>query len=458
MALRVRGNDKSQIENCWIALIEMLNRPSKQRSKNQRGTVMMLTILVLIAMLGMLALSIDVGYVLNARTQLQSASDAAALAGAVNLRVTIEQGINPAPERDRLVKDAAKRFAAFNPVGVSTDEERNKVTLGDGDVEVRNASGVDETQEILIRTTKEVPLFFGELFGFRTMNVSAGAIASTVPVDGGTGSLSQCWRPLLLPDTFFDKTNNVHWIGDDLRPELPKPEEGDYYRSRFAVAGRNALPFVDTRGGDGGWATGLRDTQVTTDITQNKTVMGTAVRFALAGYFIANFTSLPRTTFDVLTLTQQASLGFCGRIRVGDEVTVYSSANATAFTQVAQGLQDHMRDYADVPDAAKQTQYRYIASTRVDQGYQPNTHPRIIPVLFFNPMELLNRNNVTRVRVTNIGLLYLESVDTTGDNLRGFFVRETFAEGSPVAQVNLSSDSAPRFRRSWLPTAPRLVR
>ena len=51
---------------------------------------MMLTVLVLIAMLGMLALSIDVGYVLNARTQLQSAMDASALAGAVNLRVTIE--------------------------------------------------------------------------------------------------------------------------------------------------------------------------------------------------------------------------------------------------------------------------------------------------------------------------------------------------------------------------------
>ena len=439
----------------------MLNRQpttDNRQPNRQRGTVMMLTVLVLIAMLGMLALSIDVGYVLNARTQLQSAMDASALAGAVNLRVTIEQGISPAPERDRLVKDAAKRFAAFNPVGVSTDAERNKVTLGEGDVVVRNASGVDETQEILIRTTKEVPLFFGELFGFSTMNVSAGAIASTVPVDGGTGSLSQCWRPLLLPDTFFDKTNNVHWIGDGQRPELPKPEDGDYYRSRFAVAGRNAVPYVDTRGGDGGWVTGLRDAQVMQDILTNKTVMGTAVRFALAGYFIADFTSLPRTTFDVLPLSLQAKSGFCGRIRVGDEIAVYSSANATAYTQVAQNLQQYMLENAEVPDAAAQTQYRYITSIRGELGYQPNTHPRIVPVLFFNPMELLNRNSVTRLRVTNIGLLYLESVDATGDNLRGFFVRETFAEGSPVAQANLSSDSYPRFRRSWLPTAPRLVR
>ncbi|NOT60990.1 MAG: hypothetical protein HOP19_12295, partial [Acidobacteria bacterium] len=186
--------------------------------------------------------------------------------------------------------------------------------------------------------------------------------------------------------------------------------------------------------------------------------MGTAVRFAQAGYFIADFTSLPRTTFDVLPLALQASRGFCGRIRVGDEVTVYSSANTLAFSQVAQGLQTHMLENADVPDAAMQAQYRYIVSTNVNQGYQPNTHPRIIPVLFFNPMELLNRGSVTKVRVTNIGLLYLESVDITGDNLRGFFVRETFAEGSPVAQANLSSDSYPRFRRSWLPTAPRLVR
>ena len=415
---------------------------------------MMLTVLILIALLGMLALAIDLGFLLSARTQVQNAVDAAALAGAVNLRATIETGINPAPVRDKLVRDAAKRFAAFNQIRVSNSEERNKVELSDGDIEIRNVGDVDETQEVLARTSKGVPLFFAELFGFASINVSAGAIASTVPVDGGTGGLSQCWRPLLLPDTFFDASNNVHWIGDSLRPELPKADAGDYYRSRFAAGGRNAPPFVDTRGGDGGWVTGLRDAQVLNDIAQNKTVMGTSVRFSMMGYFIANFTSLPRTTFDVLPLSLQASRGFCGRLRVGDEVAVYSPANTQAYVDVAKGLQTVMLENTDAPDASAHALHRYILS----HDYPANTHPRIIPVLFFNPFELLNRNSLTRVRVTNIGLLYLENMDLTGDNLTGFFVRETFAEGSPVERVNLASDSAPRFRRSWLPTAPRLIR
>ena len=182
--------------------------------------------------------------------------------------------------------------------------------------------------------------------------------------------------------------------------------------------------------------------------------MGTAVTFKSSGYFIANFTSLPRTTFDVLPLLNQAILGFCGRLRVGDEIPIYSPSNAQAYADVAQGLQAVMLNNPEPPDATAQAIYRYIAS----DSYPANTHPRIIPVLFFNPFELLNKDNLTRVRVTNIGLMYLESVDPTGENLTGFFVRETFADGLPVERANLPSDSYPRFRHSWLPTAPRLVR
>jgi hypothetical protein len=420
----------------------------------QRGTVMLLTVVVLIAVLGMLALAIDLGFLLSARTQVQNAMDAAALAGAVNLRTTIEPGIYPAPERDKLVKDAARRFAGFNVVGVSSNAEQNKVELEAGDITIEPVNGLDETQQVVVRTTKRVPLFFGELFGFPAINASAAAMASTAPVDGGTGGLSQCWRPLLLPDTFFDTSNNVHWIGDNTRPATPKPELGDYYRSRFAVGNRNALPFVDTRGGDGGWTTGLRDAQVMDDITNNKTVMGTAVRFSLSGYFIANFSGLPRTTLDVLPLLFQASRGFCGRLRVGDEIPVYSPTDAKAYADVASGLQQVMLENADEPQATEKALYRYI----VTRDYAPNTYPRIIPVLFFNPFELLNRDGVTRLRVTNIGLMYLEGVNATGENLTGFFVRETFADGLAIERANLSSDSYPRFRRSWLPTAPRLVR
>src|SRR5947208_13128922 len=51
----------------------------------RRGAVAPLVALLLIPLLGMLAFSVDVGYMIVVRTELQNAADAAALAGAQQL-------------------------------------------------------------------------------------------------------------------------------------------------------------------------------------------------------------------------------------------------------------------------------------------------------------------------------------------------------------------------------------
>jgi len=65
-----------------------------------------------------------------------------------------------------------------------------------------------------------------------------------------------------------------------------------------------------------------------------------------------------------------------------------------------------------------------------------------------------------KVKVTNIGLFYLVRIDTNGD-LIGTFVREVFAEGTPIDKENMplgAADTPPSFQRSWLPVAPRLIK
>lgn len=451
---------------------------------------MLLTAVVLVAMLGMLALSIDLGFLYSARTQLQNGLDAAALAGAINLRTTIEASPKPAPKRDELVKAAATEFAFANKVRRYKEKDPqedpedpiNKIKLGENDVLIKsldevkgiNASGILDTQAVLVQHTVEVPMFFSGLFGLFEANVGGTALASVAPVDGGTGGIggglgsSACWRPLFLPDTFFDSNNKVWAVGErggGDNFELPM-QAGDYYRSRFALGARNAFPFVHAPAGDGGSVTGIRDTQYINEVGA-KTHLGTLLlRIPQKYYLIPDFSGLERTTKDSLSLYLQARVGFCGKLRVGMEIPIFERApGSKPYTDVQTGLGDLKLNFSEEPNADAWAQYRYVTTTTFPGA---NTHPVILPVLMFDPL-LLKKNpdgsdppfpSGLKVKITNIGLFYLTRVDPNGD-LVGTFVREVFAEGTPVDKENMPlgvADTPPSFQRSWLPVAPRLIK
>ena len=57
----------------------------KSRRHKRRGTILILAAIMVIAMMGMLALSGDLGYIMTVRAELKRATDAAALAGAGTL-------------------------------------------------------------------------------------------------------------------------------------------------------------------------------------------------------------------------------------------------------------------------------------------------------------------------------------------------------------------------------------
>ena len=58
-----------------------------RRARGERGQILAVVALALVALLGVCAFAIDVGYAYYAKRQLQSATDAAALAGAQDLPV-----------------------------------------------------------------------------------------------------------------------------------------------------------------------------------------------------------------------------------------------------------------------------------------------------------------------------------------------------------------------------------
>ena len=101
--------------------------------RRKRGAVYAMLVIGLLALLGMAALSVDVGVMVLAKHQLQAAADAAALGGVTMLQSYLDA---------QLARDTAVATAASNAVmGVS-------VTL-DPDVDIEVGAWVDETHEIV---------------------------------------------------------------------------------------------------------------------------------------------------------------------------------------------------------------------------------------------------------------------------------------------------------------------
>ena len=92
----------------------------KPRDRKRRGTILVLAAFLLIVMMGMLAFSIDLGYMMKVRAELQRATDAAALAGAGSL-------VDGADVAELQALD----FMLRNPVGsqVLTENENRQALL-----------------------------------------------------------------------------------------------------------------------------------------------------------------------------------------------------------------------------------------------------------------------------------------------------------------------------------------
>jgi Flp pilus assembly protein TadG len=457
------------MKRIFTSLNQVRDFSHHRRLRQQRGSIMLLTSVLIVGMIGMLALSIDLGFLFSARNQFQNGIDAASLAAGTALRVTIEAD-PAAPQQTLIAQELAVQFAGFNQVRRYTDPDpdsgqpnANNIVLAPGNVTVDTSTDIPKVR---INTSMTMPLLFAGLFGFNSMNMGAAATASLLPVDGGVGTIGSgtslgggCWRPLLLPDTFYDANDQPIIVGADIGGVARMPDQaGDYYRSRFAAGARNAYPFVDSFSGARPSVTGLRDTHLQAEMGA-KTIMGQEVTFRSNFYFIADFSGLPRATFDILSAGDLANFGYCGKIRVGADIPVYPLNDLATYGLVRTGLLalKHRTLDSDSIDAIAEAQFHYVKSSSYPG---PNTHGAIIPVLFYNPILMKNYPNlgsITTLRVTNIGLFFLKNVESNGD-LRGYFVREVIAGGTPIDSTNMMADSDPGFKRGWLPMSVQLLR
>jgi Flp pilus assembly protein TadG len=142
------------------------------RRANRRGIIVVLAAVLLVVMLGMIAFAVDVGFITVARTELQGASDAAALAGVSKLPLGES-------EASAVAKDYVGRNIATNkPPKITT-------TAGQWDLKSRSfkpgRSPFDALQ-VRVESTNQA-LFFGRVLNTNTFNAGASATAIVRPRD-----------------------------------------------------------------------------------------------------------------------------------------------------------------------------------------------------------------------------------------------------------------------------------
>lgn len=167
-----------------------------RRGKDKGLTVVYLAV-TLLALIAFMGLAVDLGYMYVAKSQLQNASDAAALAGAAKLNSIGTGTADPndlvqAAARSEAMSFAAGNMAAGESVVIENDGSN---TLGDdNDIAVGYwdgasfSAGTAPVNAIMVRARRtgespggQVAIFFARAFGWERMQAAATAVA-TIPV------------------------------------------------------------------------------------------------------------------------------------------------------------------------------------------------------------------------------------------------------------------------------------
>lgn len=174
--------------------------------------------LSMVALLSAVALAVDVGMLVTARTEAQRVADLSALAGAGILAID--------PDAEDAARTEAIDFAALNLV----QGDAAVVLPADVVVDLDESTVTVDVRRLQSRGTA-VSTFFARVFGVNSVDVSATATAIAEPV--GPGSGTNCLLPIMLPDRWAESGTSPSYsypgINDSYDPEIvnPKPNELD---------------------------------------------------------------------------------------------------------------------------------------------------------------------------------------------------------------------------------------
>lgn len=202
---------------------------------DERGSVTVMVALAMTALLGMIALGIDLGALFDARAEAQRAADAAALAGASAFLDYQQSQARSAAE------NRAMEFATSN--AIRNEEIRPE--------EVSVWVDLDSSTVRAAVRRDGVPTWFARLVGIDSVDIGAEATAWA-----GAAGAAQCVKPFAVPDMWEEASDDVNGnrIWDEGERWRYDPTTGDRY-IRFSGPGGGG-------GGETGYGSGWRDGEV----------------------------------------------------------------------------------------------------------------------------------------------------------------------------------------------------
>jgi len=187
---------------------------------SERGMTLFVTAAALFALVGFVALAVDMGNLYTARADCQKIADAAALAGAK------EAFFYTPADPVATGKTAAVSAARANYTAINTNDNR----LQNANIVVNTT---DRTVQVTVLRTaanlNAVPTFFGRIFGLATVDVSAMATAEVYrPTGTGIGPPigAKCVKPWLIPDR-YDFGSGLELIDESDRGKYFNVKQGD---------------------------------------------------------------------------------------------------------------------------------------------------------------------------------------------------------------------------------------
>ena len=160
----------------------------QKHTKNQQGVVLILVALLLVVLLGMVALSVDIGYLMAARNEAQNVADAAALAATRELGEEhyLELSVDEAKIRSVAREVAGDNTIANESIGITNDSD---IEIGYWNTETTTFSTSPTgilTKPNSVRVTARrsdadngaVNTFFAKVIGIDSFSVSADATAA----------------------------------------------------------------------------------------------------------------------------------------------------------------------------------------------------------------------------------------------------------------------------------------
>ena len=221
---------------------------------HRRGAITVLAAFFSIVMLGMVAMTVDIGYVLSMKEEMQRTADAAALAACWDYGNNLAQG-NDLTTSDQSARAAAQQFATSNQIGNSAPQlDLNPCNAASGDLvfgyvndlydpnATFDTTSTNSFNAVKVRVRRdsqlngEAPSFFARIFGHNGQALYANATAAIVRDVRGFQTPNGGQTIDLLPfaldlDTWNDwmaKTGAVtdDWTWDALNQEVHSGADG----------------------------------------------------------------------------------------------------------------------------------------------------------------------------------------------------------------------------------------